>query len=164
MATAIPLDLAISNVTPGNTGFNNVNRIYPIGLLSPTFDLPLYSSSVPAGFPSPADEHVEQRLNPNDYLVDNETATFFVRVQGDSMIDAGIFNGDVLVIDRSRKPKVGDIVLAVLDGEFTVKTLGKSKTGPRLIPANKDYPVIEIGEGQSFEVWGVVSGSMRRFK
>ena len=152
-----------------DTGYNldiirNVSQIYPIGLLSPTFDLPLYTSSVPAGFPSPADEHVEQRLNPNDYLIDNESATFFVRVQGDSMIDAGIFNGDVLVIDRSRKAKVGDIVLAALDGEFTVKILGKNKIAPRLIPANKDYPVIEIGEGQSFEIWGVVSGSMRKFK
>jgi DNA polymerase V len=68
------------------------------------------------------------------------------------------------VVDRSRVAQVGDIVLAVLDAEFTVKTLGKSRTGARLIPANKNYPVIEVKEGQSFEVWGVVTGSMRRFK
>lgn len=126
--------------------------------------LPLYTSKVAAGFPSPADDHVERRLNPSDYLVDNDSATFFVRVKGDSMIDAGIFEDDVLVIDRSRTPQIGDIVLAVLDGEFTVKTLGKGKTGARLLPANKHYPVIEVKEGQSFEVWGVVTGSMRKFK
>jgi DNA polymerase V len=126
--------------------------------------LPLYSTKVMAGFPSPADDHIERRLNPSDYLVDNDGATFFVRVKGDSMIDAGIFEDDVLVIDRSRVPQIGDIVLAVLDGEFTVKTLGKSKSNPRLIPANKHYSVIEVKEGQSFEVWGVVTGSMRKFK
>lgn len=126
--------------------------------------LPLYSTKVMAGFPSPADDHVERRLNPSDYLVDNDGATFFVRVKGDSMIDAGIFEDDVLVIDRSRVPQIGDIVLAVLDGEFTVKTLGKSKQNARLIPANRHYPVIEVKEGQAFEVWGVVTGSMRKFK
>lgn len=125
--------------------------------------LPLFTTKVAAGFPSPADDHVEQRLNPNDYLVQNDTSTFFVRVKGDSMIDAGIFEDDVLVVDRSRDPKVGDIVLAALDGEFTVKTLGRSKTGPRLTPANKNYPVIDIKDGQSFEVWGVITGSMRKF-
>lgn len=126
--------------------------------------LPLYTTKVAAGFPSPADDHVEKRLNPSDYLVDNDSATFFVRVKGDSMIDAGIFEDDVLVIDRSRVPQIGDIVLAVLDGEFTVKTLGKAKESARLIPANRHYPVIEVKEGQSFEVWGVVTGSMRKFK
>ena len=126
--------------------------------------LPLYSTKVVAGFPSPADDHVEKRLNPNNYLVENDSATFFVRVKGDSMVDAGIFDKDVLVVDRSREPQIGNIVLAMVDGEFTVKTLGRSKTGPRLIPANRDYPVIEIKEGQSLEIWGVVTGSMRKFK
>lgn len=126
--------------------------------------LPLYTTKVAAGFPSPADDHVESRLSPSDYLVENDSATFFVRVKGESMIDARIFDNDVLVIDRSRTPNIGDIVLAVLDGEFTVKTLGRSKTGPKLIPANSKFPVIEIKEGQSFEVWGVVTGSMRKFK
>ncbi len=126
--------------------------------------LPLYTSKVSAGFPSPADDHVEQRLNPSDYLVENDTATFFVRVKGDSMIEAGIFDNDVLVIDRSRTQQIGDIVLAVLDGEFTVKTLGWSRKSVKLIPANRNYPVIEIKKGQSLEIWGVVTGSMRKFK
>lgn len=126
--------------------------------------LPLYTSKAVAGFPSPADDHVEKRLNPNDYLIDNDSSTFFVRVKGDSMTDAGIFEKDVLVVDRSRTARAGDIVLAVLDGEFTIKILGQSETGTCLIPANKHYPVIRVKEGQSFEVWGVVTGSMRKFK
>jgi DNA polymerase V len=125
---------------------------------------PLYTSKVAAGFPSPADDHVEQRLNPSDYLVENDAATFFVRVKGDSMIEAGIFDNDVLVIDRSKAQQTGDIVLAMLDGEFTVKILEQSKKGVNLIPANRNYSVIEIKEEQSFEIWGVVTGSMRKFK
>ncbi len=126
--------------------------------------LPLYTSKVAAGFPSPADDYVEQQLNPNDYLVENNTTTFFVRVKGDSMIEAGIFDNDVLVIDRSKTQQTGDIVLAVLDGEFTVKTLDWSKKSVKLIPANQSYPVIEVKKGQSLEIWGVVTGSMRKFK
>lgn len=126
--------------------------------------LPLYTSKVAAGFPSPADDYVEQQLNPNDYLVENNTTTFFVRVKGDSMIEAGIFDNDVLVIDRSKTQQTGDIVLAVLDGEFTVKTLDWSKKNVKLIPANQRYPVIEVKKGQSLEIWGVVTGSMRKFK
>jgi DNA polymerase V len=125
---------------------------------------PFYTSKVSAGFPSPADDHVEQRLNPSDYLVENDTTTFFVRVKGDSMIEAGIFDNDVLVIDRSRTQQTGDIVLAVLDGEFTVKTLDWSRKSVKLIPANRNHPVIEIKKGQSLEIWGVVTGSMRKFK
>ena len=125
---------------------------------------PLYTSKVAAGFPSPADDHVEQRLNPSDYLVENDTATFFVRVKGDSMIEAGIFDNDVLVIDRSRTQQTGDIVLAMLDGEFTVKILEQSKKGVSLIPANRNYSAIEIKKEQSLEIWGVVTGSMRKFK
>lgn len=129
-----------------------------------TVSLPLYTSKVAAGFPSPADDHMDARLNPSSYLVENEEATFCVRVKGDSMIDAGIFDNDVLIVDRSKVARVGDIVLAILDGEFTVKTLGRSKQAARLIPANKNYPIIEVKEGQSFEIWGVVTGSMRKFR
>ena len=147
-----------------NEALGNVAEVTPIESDDSSLALPLYTTKVAAGFPSPADDHVEQRLSPNSYLVENEHATFCVRVKGDSMIDAGIFDNDVLVVDRSKVAQVGDIVLAVLDGEFTVKTLGKSKTGARLIPANKHFPVIEVKESQSFEVWGVVTGSMRKFK
>ena len=96
--------------------------------------------------------------------MENDTATFFVRVKGDSMIEAGIFDNDVLVIDRSKTHQTGDIVLAMLDGEFTVKILTQSKKGVSLIPANRNYSVIEVEKKQSLEIWGVVTGSMRKFK
>ncbi len=136
-------------------------------LLNSPLSLPLYSSKVPAGFPSPADDHVEKRLDTNDYLIDQADATFFVTIQGQSMIEVGLMPGDKAVVDRSKKPSIGDIVLAVLDGEFTIKTLAQKKDGsPRLLPANSTgaYAPIEIKEGMSFEIWGVVIGSFRRFK
>ncbi len=126
--------------------------------------LPLYSSKVSAGFPSPAEEHVEKRLNPNDFLIDQQDATFFVTIQGYSMIDVGLLPGDKAVVDRSKTPNIGDIVLAVINGEFTIKTLAKNKSGaPILLPANKDFNPIEITEEMQFEIWGVVTGSFRRF-
>jgi len=126
--------------------------------------LPLYSSKVSAGFPSPAEEHVEKRLSPNDFLIDQEDATFFVTIQGQSMIDIGLLPGDKAVVDRSKIANIGDIVLAVLDGEFTIKTLSRNKNGAvRLLPANKDFKPIEITEMMNFEIWGVVTGSFRRF-
>ena len=127
--------------------------------------LPLYSSKVSAGFPSPAEEHVEKRLDPSEFLIDQKDATFFVTIQGYSMMDVGLLPGDKAVVDRSKQPSVGNIVLAVLDGEFTIKTLGRNKNGAaRLLPANKDYSPIEITEEMNFEIWGVVTGSFRRFK
>ncbi|MBC7787176.1 MAG: translesion error-prone DNA polymerase V autoproteolytic subunit [Methylophilaceae bacterium] len=129
--------------------------------------LPLYSSKVSAGFPSPAEEHVEKRLDPSEFLIDQKDATFFVTIQGFSMIDIGLLPGDKAVIDRSKLASVGDIVLAVLDGEFTIKTFARKKDGAlRLLPANSSgaYSPIEITEDMSFEIWGVVTGSFRRFK
>jgi len=156
------LSTLIAKRTQQNPG--TVTAIFALSPAKQHFLLPLYTSKVVAGFPSPADDHVEKRLNPNDYLIANDSSTFFVQVKGDSMIDASIFEKDVLVVDRSRTAQTGDIVLAVLDGEFTIKILGQSGTGACLIPANRDYPVIRIKENQSFEVWGVVTGSMRKFK
>jgi len=129
--------------------------------------LPLYSSKVSAGLPSPADEHVEKRLDPSEFLIDRKDTTFFVTIQGYSMIDAGLLPGDKAVVDRSKLASVGDIVLAVLNGEFTIKTLSRHKSGaPRLLPANSsgEYSPIEISEDMQFEIWGVVTGSFRRFK
>ena len=121
--------------------------------------IPLYDNPVAAGFPRPAADHVEDRLSADDYLVSNATATYFVRVKGDSMIEAGIFDGDVLVVDRSITPGIGHIVLAELDGEFTVKYLGRGQ----LLPANPAYQPIKFKDGQTVEIVGVVTGSMRRF-
>ena len=130
--------------------------------------LSLYASKVSAGFPSPAEEHVEKQLDTNDFLIDQKDATFFATVKGDSMIEAGLLPGDKVVVDRSKRATVGNIILAVVNGEFTIKTLARHpKTGaPMLIPANSTgaYSPIEITEDMQFEVWGVVTGSFRRFK
>lgn len=129
--------------------------------------LSLYSSKVSAGFPSPAEEYVEKRLDTNDYLIDQKDATFFVTIQGQSMIDVGLLPGDKAVVDRSKTAKDGSIILAVVNGEFTIKILSRNtKTGViKLLPANSTgaYPEIIINEESQFEVWGVVIGSFRRF-
>ena len=143
----------------------------PVGeIVLPVLDakrtyLPLFGSKVPAGFPSPADDHLEKRLDANEYLIDQQDATFFVTIQGESMINAGLLSGDKAVVDRSKQARVGDIVMVIVDGEFTIKTLGKAKNGmPKLLPANPAFPTIEIKEGMQFEIWGVVTGSFRRFR
>ncbi len=156
--------LAAHRARQARVGQDNVAELVGFAENGRQVALPLYTSKVAAGHPAAADDHVDRRLNPSDYLIQNDSDTFFVRVRGDSMIDAGIFEDDILVVDRSRVPQVGDIVLAMLDGEFTVKTLGKSREGPRLLPANTRYPVIEVRPHQAFEVCGVVTGSMRKFK
>jgi DNA polymerase V len=134
---------------------------------SQAIKLPLYTSKVSAGFPSPAEEHVEKRLDPSEFLIDQKDATFFVTIQGQSMIDAGLLPGDKAVINRSKIASVGDIILAVVNSEFTIKTLSRNaKTGAvKLLPANSTgaYSPIEITEYMQFEVWGVVTGSFRRY-
>lgn len=127
---------------------------------------PLFSSKVPAGFPSPADDHVESELDIHEYLVDQPEATFYSTIVGTSMIDVGLFPGDKAVVNRAKEAKVGDIILAVLDGEFTIKRLGITNTGrPILYPANEASGMkpIRVKDGSSFDVWGVVVGSFRKF-
>jgi DNA polymerase V len=139
---------------------------FPV-LHSNSVSIPLFNSKVPAGFPSPADEHVETRLDPSEFLIDQVDATFFVTIQGYSMIDAGLLPGDKAVIDRSKLAEIGDIVLAIVDGEFTIKTLARAKDGsPLLLPANNsgDYTPIEVTKHMHVEVWGVVTGSFRKYK
>ena len=129
--------------------------------------LPLFQSKVPAGFPSPADDHVDKRLDPNEYLIDQADTTFFVTIQGESMIDVGLMPGDKAVIDKGKVAVVGDIVLAMVDGGFTIKTLAEQKDGrPKLLPANASgkYAPILIQEPMQFQIWGVVIGSFRRFR
>ena len=118
--------------------------------------LPLYSCKISAGFPSPADDHLEKSLDLNSYLVKNPVATFFVRVTGDSMINAGINDNDILIVDRSLKPSHGKIVIAVVDGNMTVKRLYKRSGKLVLMPENNNFKPIEITETMSIEIWGVV--------
>ncbi len=144
---------------------SNVSYIEEPSLDLTILELPLFSTKVAAGLPSPADDHVEKRLDLNDYLIKEADSTFFVRIKGESMIEAGIFDNDVAIVDKSRLAKIGDIVLAEVDGEFTIKSLAKSKEGlPRLLPANEKFSPIEIKEGMRFNIVGVVTGSVRKFK
>jgi DNA polymerase V len=122
---------------------------------------PLYTSQPAAGFPSPGDDLVEQPLDLNDLMVDNPTATFFVRVSGDSMEGARIFEGDVLVVDRSIEAKSGLIVVAAVYGELVVKRLQKTNSGLALVSENEDYEPILIDEADGCFIWGVVTGSVR---
>ena len=120
-------------------------------------ELPLFSSPVSAGFPSPAEDYSDKKLDLNEYLIQHPAATFFVRVEGDSMIEAGIFPGDLLIVDRYPIPKSGQVVLAVVDGEFTVKRYERRGKKVRLIPANPKYMPIEFVDGQELIIWGVVT-------
>lgn len=119
--------------------------------------LPLYAHSIRAGFPSPADDYVCDALDLNEHLIRQKEATFFLRAKGHSMTGAGIQDGDLLVVDRSLHPTHRSIVIAVLDGEFTVKRLYKRAGQIRLLAENPDYAPIELQDGQELQVWGVVT-------
>ncbi len=119
--------------------------------------LPLFMARVPAGFPSPAEDYIEKSLDLNEYLVQHPAATFFVRVTGDSMTGAGISSGDILIVDRAVAPASGSIVVAILNGEFTVKRLWQRGAAVRLFPENPAYEPITITASMDFEVWGVVA-------
>lgn len=120
-------------------------------------ELPLFLAPVQAGFPSPADDYVDQRINLHDLLVKNPPATFFLRAAGESMIDAGIHDGDLLIVDRSVEAASGRVVIAALDGELTVKRLERRRGRTYLVPANDDYREIDITEREYVHLWGVVS-------
>ena len=116
----------------------------------------LIEQGISAGFPSPADDFKEVRISLDNELVTNKEATFYARVSGDSMIGAGLDDGDLLVIDRSLNPENGKIAVCLVDGEFTVKRIKKEKDKFYLIPENKKYKRIEIKEENELIIWGVV--------
>ena len=120
----------------------------------------IYSSNVSAGFPSPADDHAENKLDLNEYLIKKPAATFFARVAGESMRDSGIFDGDLLIVDRSLYPKDNDIVIAIIQGELTLKRLKNINDSWLLSAENNLFPDIIIDEN-GCEVWGVVVHSVR---
>jgi DNA polymerase V len=119
--------------------------------------VPLYSSSVPAGFPSPADDYLDGKIDLNQHLIHHPEATFLVKVEGNSMVGAGIFSGDTLIVDRSIQPHHGQVVLAILNGEFTVKKYNLVDGKTSLLAENPDYLPIEITQDSDFQVWGVVT-------
>jgi len=122
--------------------------------------LTLIESPVPAGFPAPTDD-IKDRIDLNAHLVRRPESTYLLRVQGDSMIDEGIFNGDMLVVDRSIEPSSGSIV--IVNGEFTVKRLHLNGSKVELLPANPRCKKITFSEGSELEIWGVVTNSIRSF-
>lgn len=117
---------------------------------------PLYASSVKAGFLSPAEDYAEQHLDLNTHLISHPATTFFLRVSGDSMVNAGIFDGDLLVVDRSISATSGRIVIAAVNGELTVKRLQKTEEGTFLVAENKHYSPIKLEESDHIHIWGVV--------
>ena len=125
-------------------------------------NIPFYSQSVPAGFPSPADDFLEFDLSLDKKLIKHPSATFFVRVSGTSMINAKIFDGSILLVDRAEKINSGDIVLAVIDGDFTVKRYKKIRGDVLLYPENKNMKPIKIAEVSESYVWGKVMWSFNK--
>jgi DNA polymerase V len=138
--------------------------VQPAPTMAPILRLPLYASKVAAGFPSPADDHMEAQLDLNEYLIKNPASTFYVRVEGNSMLGAGIHPDDLLVVDLSLPPRDGNVVIAIVNGEFTVKRLQVAKNKEiSLHPENENYPVITIKEGMEFRIWGVVTNVIHSF-
>ena len=146
-----PIRIPISKIDSVMNFINNSN-----------ISLPLYSSKVPAGFPSPADDHMEGKLDLNTHLVKHPTATFFVKASGDSMLGAGIHDGDILVVDRSLEPRKGKVVIAAVDGQLTVKRLQKKGSKTFLVPENKKFRSIELNENNDVKIWGVVTNVIHK--
>lgn len=138
----------------------------PVPLNADALILPLVGDRVQAGFPSPAEDFNTKRIDLTEQLIKHPQATFLLRVRGDSMREAGIFDGDVLVVDKAIRARHGHVVVvvALVDGEFTVKHLHKLHGLMRLVAANPTYPDIVPREGRTIEVWGIVTFTIKQFK
>lgn len=134
-----------------------------IPIIRSQLTIPLINANVPAGFPSPAADYEETAINLAELLIEHEAATYIMRASGDSMREAGIFDKDLLVVDRAVKPENGSIVAASLNGEFTLKRLRLAKGRVFLEAANPDYPSIEITEDAEFVIFGVVRHAIHSF-
>ncbi|MFC1607089.1 LexA family protein [Candidatus Latescibacterota bacterium] len=129
---------------------------------STNISCPMVSGTVAAGFPSPADDYIDGKLDLNSHLIKHPAATYFVRAAGESMIGAGIHHDDILIVDRSIEPGNGSVVIAALEGDLTVKRLSVSRGKTMLMPDNGNYRPITIGEGTNCEVWGVVTAVIHK--
>lgn len=142
------------------------NREIRVKFITPdtdsALDVPLATSGVSAGFPSPADDHLEPPLDLNHTLIRNPASTFFARVDGDSMKDDCIEDGDLVVVDKSVEPYDGCVAVCFLDGDFTLKRVRTSEGKIVLMPANKRYKPIEISSDDEFSVWGVVTYAIKK--
>jgi DNA polymerase V len=135
---------------------------YEVAGEAPLLELPLYEALVPAGFPSPADDYIDLKLDLNSYLVRRPCSTYYAKVSGDSMTGAGIFDGDLIVVDRSQFPAAGKIVVVALNGEITVKRIQYQQEKILLCPENEKYQVIALDSHEGFEFYGVVIGIIRK--
>ena len=126
--------------------------------------IPIFTDKVSAGFPSPASDYIEHKLDLNEYLIKHPSATFYVHAKGNSMIEDGIYDGDIMVVDRSLEPKTKDVAIVVLNGEFTVKRILIKHSEMYLIPANKNYNPILITSDADCNIWGIVTHTIHSFK
>ena len=141
---------------------SNELKIY-VADKSMSLKIPYFEGGVSAGFPSPAEDYMDGKLDLNNLLINNPSSTYYVRVVGDSMKNAGIISGDLLVVDRSLEITNNCIVVAFLDGEFTVKRIKKTTNKMFLQPENSHYKAIEITEEMDFELFGVVAHAIHHF-
>lgn len=129
-----------------------------------SMELPLVDGGIAAGFPSPAQDYIDLRIDLNKELIDNPSSTFYARVKGTSMIDAGISDGDILVIDKSLEPHDGDTAVCFIDGEFTLKFIKIEPDAVFLVPANPKFSPIKVTEDNNFCIWGIVTYSIKKHK
>ena len=127
------------------------------------FRIPLLNDSVSAGFPSPADDHTEENIDLNEHLITNPFSTFFLRVKGDSMINAGIKDKDLIIVDKSLTARPGNIIIAMVDGEFTIKRLSIKNNELYLKSENHNYPDFRIKNHIDVQIWGVVIYSIHSY-
>ncbi|MBR6757812.1 MAG: translesion error-prone DNA polymerase V autoproteolytic subunit [Bacteroidaceae bacterium] len=133
-----------------------IKHIQPI-IPVDTYTIPALEEAVPAGFPSPAQDHQGEGIDLNRELIKHPASTFCARVSGNSMRDCGIDDGDLLIIDKSLTPREGSVAVCFVDGEFTLKRISIRRDGIWLVPANPQYPELHVTEDSNFQVWGIVS-------
>jgi DNA polymerase V len=130
---------------------------------SSKMELPFLESLIPAGFPSPADDYMETSLDLNEKLIRNPSSTFFAQISGSSMINAGISDGDIVIVDKSLQPKNDSVLVCIIDGEFTLKRFKKvNNEVAYLMPDNPKYDPIKITEHNNFMIWGVVTYTIHK--
>jgi DNA polymerase V len=127
-------------------------------------EIPLFTATISAGSPSSADNSIDQKVDLNELLIKNSTATFFVRVEGNSMVDAGIHPDDILIVDKSLEPQPNNVVIAVINGEFLVKRLITENGIPFLVPENPSFDRIELRDDMQADIWGVVTFVIHKVK
>ena len=131
--------------------------------ISQGIQIPFFGSQIPAGFPSPADDYLEMSLDLNEHLIRNPSSTFFARVTGSSMINSGIYDGDIVIIDKSLQPKNDSILVCIIDGEFTIKRFKKADGNTAyLMPDNPNFKPIKVDQNNDFTIWGVVTYTIHK--